>query len=251
MLNLKIDILCSGSKGNSVLVRTDKTSILIDCGSTKKYLQSAFREVGQDPDDLDALLITHGHSDHTSQLKMFQTIPTYAWCELKKGFDRICIQPEVAFSINELTITPFSLSHDADKTVGYLIENEKEKLVYCTDTGYIRQDAFKLLSNADYYVFESNHDVAMLMNTNRPYYLKQRILGDYGHLNNEASANYLCKFIGDKTKAIILAHISEEANTPHIALLTLKQALVDHGIDYSNIQIEAAMQKQIVHIKGQ
>ena len=119
----------------------------------------------------------------------------------------------------------FKLSHDAEDINGYIIENKEDSLVYTTDTGYINQKNHKLLQNKTIYIFESNHDVEMLMNSKYPFHIKQRILGDYGHLSNKDSAYYLSKFIGDKTKYVVLAHLSHENNTKELAQTTLENEL--------------------------
>ena len=141
------------------------------------------------------------------------------------------------FIINDLNIKVIKLSHDTDDVNGYIIENNDNSIVYITDTGYINRKYFDLLKNRDIYVIESNHDVEMLMNGNRPYHIKQRILGDRGHLNNEETANYLAKFIGPKTKKIILIHLSEDNNTPSLAKKTLEDVLNKNNIDFHDIII--------------
>ncbi len=215
---MKVDVLCSGSKGNSCLIRHNQTQLLIDCGSTKKYLLNAFNQVQAQIDDVDAVLITHAHTDHVSQLKTFKSFPIYSYCELENIDIHHKVRPYEEFDIGEFHILVIGLSHDSPNTVGYVITCESEKLVYITDTGYLPNKAKPYLKNATYYIFESNHDMDMLMKSKRPIYLKQRILGDDGHLSNEVAASHLCSLIGEDTKQVVLAHISDECNTCEKAL---------------------------------
>ena len=215
---MKVDLLCSGSKGNSCLIRSEHSQILIDCGSTKTYLKNAFKEVGANVEDCQAVLITHAHSDHISQIKMFREYPIFSYCDLKDIEQHHRIYPYQEFDIDDFHILVISLSHDSPNTVGFVITCEDEKLVYITDTGYLPNRAKAYLENATYYIFESNHDMDMLMKSKRPVFLKQRILGDTGHLNNEDASNHLCSLIGKNTEHVVLAHISDECNTCQRAL---------------------------------
>lgn len=214
-INMKYYGLCSGSKGNCWIIKTKKTSVMLDCGMTKKYLLEKMRECDVDPAALDALLITHTHSDHIKQLKAFSMLPVYSVCDLEIGQR---LMPYQSFWLNDLKITPLAASHDAQGCCGYLFENEGQKLLYLTDTGYVSKVNLDWMKNLDYYILESNHDVEMLMNTSRPFALKSRIYSDTGHLCNEDCAKVLAYCAGNKTKEITLAHLSEEANTPQKAL---------------------------------
>ena len=133
------------------------------------------------------------------------------------------------YNIGEFSIIPFHTSHDAKGSVGFIINN-KESLVYVTDTGYINENNLLKLKNKDIYIFESNHDINMLMTGPYPYILKRRILSDKGHLSNIQAGNYLKEIIGNNTKKIVLAHLSETNNDSIIALNTVKEIL-DTSID--------------------
>ncbi len=238
-------VISSGSKGNCTYIGTKLANILIDVGIGKKYLASCLSCCGLDAnsslsiDDIDKVIFTHSHSDHTSGMKHIS--PSKYLC-LPKGLNNIekrnrdllqDIQVEQYLTFYEpylykdLKITPLPLSHDATNTAGYLIENEDESLVYITDTGYIKDRVLKLIKNCTYYIFESNHDTKMLFESSRPYDLIRRIHSDKGHLDNIASASYLADLIGDKTKEVVLAHLSEECNTPELALEAYKKVLID------------------------
>lgn len=242
---LEYDLLASGSKGNCCLVRDEKTSLVIDCGSTGKYLRKCFAEIGYDFKGTDALFITHTHTDHISQLNMFKDIETYSSCFLDTPNFHI-LDSFAEVQIGDLRVKVLPTSHDSFESCGYLIESPKEKMVYITDTGYVKEKVQKYIKNADYYIFESNHDVEMLMDTNRPMYIKQRIASDIGHLCNEYSASILAHSIGPRTKEIVLAHISQEGNTYELAKQVLVGALEENNIPIDGIRIEAARQFEIV-----
>jgi len=247
---MRVDVLCSGSKGNSCLVTSGSARLLIDCGSTKRYLTQALAQVDVKPEDLMAVLITHSHSDHISQLKMVQDLPLFSCCDLKEGQKKHRIMPGDWFILGPFKITVVGLSHDSPGGgVGYVIDDGISRLVYVTDTGFVPNAARELLLGADAYVFESNHDVATLMATNRPMYLKQRILSDSGHLNNEDSAQCLSQIVTGNTKHVILAHLSDEANTPEMALDAFHDGFQKRGLNDSAIDVQCAKQKIITSTK--
>lgn len=227
---MKIITLASGSKGNTSYIEVGNTRFLIDIGITYRHLLERLEEIGKSIDDIDALLITHTHSDHIKGLKVFvkhNNVPVYIREEMYKELKEILPKEKIELysdkmHLKNVTIDLVHTSHDAPGSVGFLINNS---LVYITDTGYINEKYYDLLSNREIYYIESNHDEQMLLTGPYPHYLKQRILSDKGHLSNGATASYLEKFIGSNTKYIILAHISETNNTKELALETTKEAL--------------------------
>lgn len=253
---MRVDLFCSGSKGNSCLVRTATTSILIDCGpSTKRYMMQSLQSAKLTPDTLDALLITHSHSDHIRQLAMFTQIPIYTCCPLSakdyKGnpvqLDLHTVARPSRFVIGDLTILAVATSHDSGPSMGFVIDDGFEKLVYITDTGYLPAELYPSLSGADYYIFESNHDLEMLQQTNRPFWLKQRIASDTGHMCNADSSRLLARLITPKTRQVVLAHLSEEANTPQLALQAFSERLKLLSWDTSHLVVQAAAQWEPLH----
>lgn len=238
---MKFALLASGSKGNACLIKANDQTIMIDCGTTQRYLKDNFQRLQFDPSSLLGLLITHTHSDHVKAINLFSNIPTYAHQDSHLGVYHH-VEPLCPFELGNFHILPIPTSHDSEGALGYVIESENEKLVYITDTGYFKDELFDYIRNADYYIFESNHDVELLMQTNRPWHVKQRIISDYGHLCNEDSARVLANVIGDQTKEIVLAHLSEEGNTPHHALKMLHETFQKYQIDTSKIRIRAADQ---------
>ena len=240
-------MLASGSKGNCFLLRDGTSLIMIDCGTTRKYLKECFEKLGVKREALDALLITHDHSDHVSQLRHFRDLAVYSPVELPDT-EVFMVRPLKPFVIETLKITPIPLSHDALNTMGYVIENGTEKLVYITDTGYVNARYLPLLTGADYIIMESNHDMKMLMQTARPQYLKARIYSDQGHLCNEDCASILNEIITETTHSVILAHISQEANTRQQALTASVSYLKKNhtGRLAEDLTISAAGQYEII-----
>ena len=235
--------LASGSKGNSTYVASSSTKILIDLGTTSMYVEKKLKDIEVDPKDINAILISHTHSDHINGLKVFvkKYNPTLFLTEkMLKDINQIFpvtnyVIIDDDFYIDDMSVKVIKTSHDASDSNGYIIESDGKSVVYITDTGYINQKNHKYLKNKNIYVFESNYDVEMLLNGKYPYYLKQRILSDRGHLSNKDSSYYLSKFIGKDTKKVILAHLSHENNEPSIAYNTLKNKLIDENINFNDI----------------
>ena len=242
---MRFYLLASGSKGNCCVIKTENTQVVIDCGTTKKYLKNSFESLELNYLESDAILITHGHKDHVSQLKMFSSIKRYASFDPGVAGEQVWIKPFDTFMINELKVTVLPMSHDAENTVGFIVESPDEKLVYITDTGYIHQDCLPLMRDPDYIILESNHDVSMLMKTPRPYSIKMRILSDSGHLCNEDCAHVLSQIVTERTKSVFLAHLSEEANDPELAVQVSAEAL-SHCHCNPDLILKAAGQYEIL-----
>ena len=189
--------------------------------------------MGVEPADIDGILITHTHSDHINGIKTFIKkyntklyLTQLMYDDLIKEFmiTNYCIITG-DFKIKDMEIEVLKTSHDASDSNGYIVNNLQKSIVYITDTGYINSKYFKKLENREYYIMESNHDVELLMNGKYPYNIKQRILGDKGHLSNKDSSYYLSKFLGPNSKGVILAHLSEDNNTELLAKQTLFNTL--------------------------
>lgn len=238
---MKFYVLASGSKGNCTVIKGTKSTIMIDCGCSKKYITEHLNKVGID--NIDALFITHSHSDHTKSINCFSNYQIY--CPYHIDLPFTIVRPLQIIKYNEFTILPIPLSHDTDITVGYIIFDGQETLVSLTDTGYVSVSNEKLIKDAEYYIFESNYDVDMLMESQRTQYLKMRIVSDCGHMDNNDSSEILSRIITNKTKEIVLAHISQECNKPEIAYNTLVNKLKEKQIDYSNIKITCASQTEM------
>lgn len=240
---MKVCVLSSGSKGNTTYIETNETKILIDCGNSSKYITDKLTSLKVNPKEIDAILITHVHSDHIKGLQVllkhidpvvYMTEKMYPYLDYVTNYSFI---EKNKIIVKDLEIDVIKTSHDAEDSVGYIVNNGDKSVVYVTDTGYINKKYFDILSNRNIYIFESNHDIEMLNNGRYPFELRQRILSDKGHLSNYDSAKYLASFIGNNTKKIILAHLSEENNTEELALSTLKERLSKEEINFKNIII--------------
>lgn len=243
---MKVCVLSSGSKGNSCLVMTSKTKILIDLGTTSAYVEKTLKNMGIDPSEIKSILITHTHSDHIKGLKTFinRYNPTiYVTKDILSllnedigEFNYELYQDKTAV-IDDLVINVIKISHDAPEAIGFKINHNDKSMVYITDTGFINSKHFKMLKNSNLYVLESNHDIKMLMDGPYPYYLKQRVRSDKGHLSNKQSSDYLCEFIGDETKKIVFAHLSEHNNSEEKVLETFRETVKKNNIDFDNVVI--------------
>ena len=245
---MKAIIIGSGSKGNSTLLITDSKKILIDVGFSYPKIKMILEKYNYKPSDIDFIILTHEHKDHITGLaslikkeKKLVYIPKGMYKVINKVVDADYIIPvtDEKFQVDDLTIKLLPTSHDAIDPVGYLIE-DTESLVYMTDTGYISKKNLNIMKNKNYYILESNHDPKMLMDGPYPYILKQRVVSDTGHLSNEMTGKYLKDLIGDNTRKVILAHLSETNNIEELALKTVKDIV---GKD---ISIEAARQNEEV-----
>ncbi len=238
---MKVCVLSSGSKGNTTYIETKNTKILIDAGNSSKYIMTKLAELEVIPSELDAILITHTHIDHIKGLQnllkkinpcVYMTKKMHPYLDYIENYQII---NDNKIKIKDLDIDVIKTSHDTDDSVGYIVTNQDKSIVYITDTGYINQKYYDILTNHNLYIVESNHDVELLNNSRYPFELRQRILSDKGHLSNYDSAKYLAKFIGNKTKYILLAHLSEENNTKELAYNTLKDRLDKENITIENI----------------
>lgn len=240
---MKICVLASGSKGNSSYIETDETKSLIDLGMSAGYTAKALKNIGVDPSEIQRVFITHTHSDHVAGLKVFlkkYNPIVYLTKRMEEEIDfeiedKVYIDGDI--KIDDLNVTVIKTSHDTADSNGYVFSSLGKSIVYITDTGYINVRNFDKLKNKNIYVLESNHDVRLLREGKYPYYLQQRILSDKGHLSNKDSAYYLSEFIGDKTKEIILIHLSEENNKPGLALKTLLDTLDKKGVKVPSVLI--------------
>lgn len=247
-----VSVLASGSKGNSTLIRTDKLNILIDAGMNLKYINERLSELDLSMSDIDYIFLTHTHKDHVGALKTIvnKYNPTicmgakmFSDLEYLDKYDDIIILVD-SIDLEDVHVDIIKISHDVSEALGYIFTSGNSSLVYITDTGYINNKYFNKLYNKSMYVMESNHDVEMLMHGKYPPWLKQRVLGDKGHLSNKSSAFYLSKLIGDNTNYVVLAHLSHENNTEQIAVNTLKETLMEYNIEFDNNNIFVAKQDE-------
>lgn len=243
---MRLCSIASGSSGNCIYVGSETTHLLVDVGISGKRTESGLEELGLTGRDIDGILITHEHADHIQGLGVIARkyeIPVYATAgtlgEIKKlcatdkggGLGRIdCglfheVREDVKFTIKDLTVNPMHISHDAAQPVGYRISYGHKRVAVCTDLGIYNEYTVECLKGMDAMLLESNHDVNMLQVGPYPYYLKQRILGDRGHLSNENSGRLLCRILHDKLKTVFLGHLSKENNLPELAYESVRMEI--------------------------
>lgn len=244
---MKACVLASGSKGNVTYVASNTTQILVDLGTSSLYAEKHLKEIDVNPESIEAIVISHTHTDHINGLKVFVKKYNPTLYLTQKMYDDLKLIFPISnyqiidgnFNIGDIYVNVIKTSHDASDSNGYIFENNDKTVVYVTDTGYINIKNHKKLQNKSIYIFESNHDIKMLMEGKYPYHLKQRVVGDRGHLSNKDSAYYLSKFIGSNTKTVILVHLSKENNQPVLALNMLKDTLKENEINFDNILISS------------
>lgn len=236
-------IVASGSKGNCTLIRYKNTVILIDMGITLTLLNENLAEEGLCLKDIDGVLFTHDHGDHIRGLKFFSPKICYALERTLPSTSSHVCETFKEFQIKDIKVMPLLTSHDAKNPCGYYLEAGDENMIYMTDSGQFCRENLNFVSNPTYLILESNHDIQMLLRTNRPQLLKDRILSEFGHLCNEDSAFAALELIGDRTKEIILAHLSEEANTPEVAIAAWKNIFKYKNVNFDKYNIRCASQR--------
>lgn len=228
--------IASGSSGNCIFVGTDHTSVLIDAGVSGRKVTAGLHAIGRKPEELDAILITHEHSDHIKGLGVLARkygVPVYSTAgtinamlsqRMLGAVDESLfhtIAPDTGFCLNDLEIQPFCVSHDAAEPVAYRFRHEDKSVAVATDLGYYDDYIIDHLRGLDAVLLESNHDVNMLQVGSYPYYLKRRILGERGHLSNDNAGRLLGEILNDHMKAVFLGHLSKENNYEALALATV------------------------------
>ena len=232
--------LASGSAGNSLFVSCNEINILIDAGLSGIEIQRRLTKIGRNPENLSAIIITHEHNDHVKgagilsrrfDIPVYMTQKTFLACKdlgkLESLYFFECgssfqLYTEAKLKIN---ITSFSISHDAIEPIGLTLEYNNHKLGMATDLGIATTLVKNHLKNCDVLYLESNHDIDMLINGSYPWYLKQRIKGRTGHLSNLDAKKLVAELSTDKLKHVILAHLSEENNSPQKALQEVSKGL--------------------------
>jgi len=226
--------LGSGSKGNATLVRTDDTLVMIDCGFSLRETIRRLTRLGVEPQQLDAILVTHEHSDHSSgvaalsrkhQIPVYLTHGTCSTGRCDDSFELRCFNCEDTFDIGSLTIKAVTVPHDAVEPCQYRLTWQDRTLGVLTDLGSITPHVVDSYSTCNSLLLEFNHDLAMLMAGQYPPQLKRRVGGDWGHLNNEQAAQLLSQIDSSALAHVVVAHISEQNNSRDRAELSLLSAL--------------------------
>lgn len=234
--SLTLCILSSGSKGNAIYVSDGETSILIDAGLSGKEIERRMRSRDLDPTDLDAILVTHEHADHVRGVGVLSRrydLPVYispetdgaAARQIKKIREVRHFRCGRSFRINDLSLHPFSTSHDASDSAGFTVQRNGVKIGIATDLGIATSVVRTHLKTCAMLILESNHDPKMLMEGPYPWHLKQRVRSRIGHLANEASRDLLGELLHDGLGRVVLAHLSEQNNTPEMALRAVAPVL--------------------------
>lgn len=242
-MSLHFSVLASGSTGNAIYVATEEHSLLIDAGLSGKKMQELFNGIGRKIEDLSGILVTHEHSDHIKGLGVLARkykLPIYANEKTWKAMDglvgvipteqKFTFEMEQVKTFGGLDVQSFGVSHDAAEPMFYSFHDGDKKVVVITDTGYVSDRVKGIISDADAYVFESNHDVQMLQMGHYPWSIKRRILSDVGHVSNEDAALAMADVMGDKTKRIYLAHLSKDNNMKDLARMSVEQTLATRGV---------------------
>lgn len=238
---LELCTLASGSSGNSLLVTDGRTHVLVDAGISCRRICTGLKELGVEPTELAGVLITHEHSDHISGLTTLTKqlrLPVYAspgtgrqLCYRIAFLEELLrpVAPGEGFSIGGLAIESFPTSHDAAESVGYALSAGGRKAAVVTDLGYVTEAVLRGIRGADLLVAEANHDVEWVQSGPYPYHLKARILGDRGHLSNEAGAELAWTAVEGGARTVVLAHLSHENNTPARAHEVVRGVLERRG----------------------
>lgn len=241
----------SGSKGNCTLIfNKNKECICVDAGISKRRIATCLKALNFSFENISALLLTHQHSDHFSQHKNFKDEITYQPFQLQndQSEEVHLLNGNATFNIGSFKIHGFYVNHDSRPTMNYIIEADDEKLAIITDTGFIHEEIFPELTGLDYYMMESNYDDVMLLDSDRDFALKKRIMSDLGHLSNTQASVYLTKFISNNTKQIMLIHLSEECNTKDIASSTYYKEMLEIFDNIPKIKLKLANQHKPTYI---
>ncbi|QHI68093.1 MBL fold metallo-hydrolase [Tichowtungia aerotolerans] len=254
-MSIKLCVLASGSSGNSIFIGTESTRILIDAGLSAKKVTERLAEIGENPENLDAICVTHEHSDHIAGIRVLQRkhgIPVYANGGTLDGIraahkgthELICCQFTTgsSFEIGDLCLEPFSIPHDAYEPVGFVVRNGVGSIGVATDIGIATNLLRQKLRACDVVVIEANHEESMVHEAPRPWSLKQRILSNQGHLSNRASAELIAQIAGERLKHLFLAHLSSDCNSPSLARRVFETVLAEAGHDHVTVCLTGAHQ---------
>lgn len=243
---IKFCPLFSGSSGNCIFVGTDHAKLLVDAGVSAVRISKALASIGEDPAEIDAIFITHEHSDHTRGAGIFARrfgTKIYAnkatWEAMSKDIGDIFTEQRNVLNnsdyneinIGDITVFSFPVSHDAAAPSGYYFVAGQSKISVCTDTGYDAPEIMAAIKGSQAVLLESNHDIEMLKNGIYPPPLKKRILGKKGHLSNVLASEIACELCENGTRCIILGHLSKENNRPDICYCQTEEALKSKGFD--------------------
>lgn len=261
-LMIKFCSLYSGSSGNSIYLSSGDTSLLIDCGLSGKRIVEALSDIGQKPQEISAVLITHEHSDHIKGAGILSRkfdIPIYAnektWNAMEAYLGPVSIKNKkyfdtgFEFDIGNICVKPFPIPHDASEPVGFNFFIEGKKITSATDIGHMNRKLLYNLEGSDLLLIEANHDVEMLKMGPYPWSLKKRVMGDHGHLSNEMAGKVVAYLAEQGTKHFLLGHLSKENNFPELAYQTVCNRLREKNIDpLKDISLAVALRDRVGNV---
>ncbi len=249
---VRFTILGSGSGGNCAYLETDQTRILIDAGFSARQIRERLAGIGRSPETLDGVLLTHEHSDHTQGLTVLcRKLPVPVYCnrltkdavEYQLGRHMECrlFITGSAFTVGDITVETFSVPHDAQDPVGFLLNTPAGRIGCLTDLGHATRLVVERVRPANVLVLETNHDLHLLReDTRRPWSVKQRILSRHGHLSNDAASAVAEQLASLELRQVYLGHLSRDCNRPELALQAVSGTLRRMGA--THIRVEATSQ---------
>jgi len=245
--------LASSSRGNCAVLTDGETHILIDAGASARYITGGLRALGLSPEALSAVVVTHDHTDHVSALpRLLGTVPVPVYAPPATAMtiadmaEGLCgrvepMSPGDELTVGGITVSSFRTPHDASDSVGYVFTDGRVKLSYATDTGHVTEEMLSACLGADMAVIEANHDKTMLQSGRYPPFLKARILSPRGHLSNDDSGSFAARLWREGAGKLVLAHLSEENNTPAAALRRVGESLMRSGaVPGRNVELVCA-----------
>jgi len=267
VMAVSVTVLASGSKGNCTVVSSSGTRLLVDAGLSCRELLNRMRLCGLDPHAIDAILITHEHTDHIGGLRVLAKrlkVPVYitgATYHAYQKFARDSAGNRIAlarletfcagsaFQIGDIVVTPFTIPHDAVDPVGFTFRTDGIKVGVCTDLGYMPASVRHHLRGCHVLMIESNHDLELLRGGPYPWSVKQRVMSRVGHLSNDALADFLTSDYDGVAEFLILAHLSEQNNHPEIARMTAERALSEQRSLLRNRLLLAAQHEPLPAVR--
>ena len=262
---MRLCSIASGSSGNCIYVGSETTHLLVDVGISGKRTEAGLQTLDISPKDLDGILITHEHADHIAGLGVLARkydIPIYGTPGTIKAIkgsssvgkidDELFVElkADSKFMIKDIGVNPMKISHDASEPVAYRFSYGSKKVAICTDLGVYNDYTVESLRGMDALLIEANHDVNMLQVGPYPYYLKQRILGDKGHLSNENSGKLLSRILHNGLSTIILGHLSKENNLPELAYEAVRMEITygENPYKAEDFRIQVANRSEVSEV---
>ncbi|MGM0471313.1 MAG: MBL fold metallo-hydrolase [Bacillota bacterium] len=257
-ITLEVCSLASGSSGNSIYIASKDQQVLVDAGLSGKQITEKLAQIDVSGDELDAILVTHEHQDHLKGVGILSrrfNLPIYAtekmWGVAEEDLGKIkpqhrCLIEDCGLELGDLEIESFAIPHDAVDPVGFTMTCQGSKLAIATDIGYMTEEIMEHLSGSQFVILESNHDLEMLKAGPYPWSLKKRIMGQQGHLSNDDAAATVVELVKNSVECILLAHLSQDNNVPELAYLTIKNMVVDAGMELGrDLQLDFAKHNQV------